>query len=140
MTVVVIYPRRQGQPCVPEGKAREFVELLRKEGRNRGMRWDGPLKVYEMPLANDWRSAEKFMGDRLVDDVIQKMNPAFIFGIFDRNADRMYSDFKSILDHECGIPSQGLLCDTVDRNPRGAIENIMYKVNVKFGGWFFSRK
>ena len=75
--------------------------------------------------------------DRLkseLEKIVEKYHPKFTFAIFDRGQDRAYADWKSIMDHAFGIPSQGLLNQTVDKNPRGCMDNILYKVNVKCGG------
>ncbi|GAV08139.1 hypothetical protein RvY_17876-1 [Ramazzottius varieornatus] len=112
----------------------DLVNKLMQEGHQCGMNWSGALEPYEMPSGNDWKTQDTFMMERLGIDVVKKMRPGFIFAIFDRGADRQYSDFKSGMDNFFGIPGQGLLCDTVERSPRGCVENIMYKVNVKFGG------
>lgn len=124
--LALIFPNRSGGACIRPDALQQFLREMKAEGLRRGMAWEGTVQTVEL------RSERSF--EKELTETLQKYSPKFVFGIFDRGMDRQYAEFKTVMDHEHGIPSQGLLSATVLRNPRGCIENILYKVNVKNGG------
>ncbi|OQV25152.1 putative Protein argonaute-2 [Hypsibius exemplaris] len=127
--LVLVFPigRSSGCPCMAQNRVVQFLQQMAQEAVSRGMTWGNLINIYNIEQPPERMVAE-------ITECVQHFNPKFVFGIFDRGTDRMYSDWKAVMDNHLGIPSQGLLNQTIDRNPRGCIDNILFKVNIKCGG------
>ena len=121
-------PGRDGNPCIVEGILRNFINGLRRDGKRRGIDIATVFNKVDFLPRDQRKFCDQFQ------DAVYRYKPDMVITVFDNGMDDQYGDFKLSMDHVYGIPSQGLLAQTVTRNPRGCIDNVLFKINVKNGG------